>query len=347
MAKSKQRSGSGSAVQRREEMRQQRQNRPNSKSNSRSRSGRKGSRGNQSTSWILIGGIIVAVVVVVGAFIVIGNLQRAATKATPQNFADITHISASAQSTVGAGSVTTNVLGDGTSNNPGLLKAVSSTPILKGPTGKPEFFYMGAEYCPYCAAQRWSMIITLSRFGTFNKPLTSIISSEDNVPTYSFYQSSYSSQYIDFVPMEVEDQNSNPLQTLTPDQQALTNKYDAAPYTTQAGSFPFLDFGNQYVSAGAYDDPTMFVGQSYDQIVKDIQDTNSNVSQSVLGSANYMTAAICKMTSNQPGSVCQSPAIQQIEQQLPAPTSATASTSETQAEVLLNTPALVETRKRA
>ena len=27
---------------------------------------------------------------------------------------------------------------------------------------------MGAEYCPYCAAQRWAMIVALSRFGTFS-----------------------------------------------------------------------------------------------------------------------------------------------------------------------------------
>ena len=32
----------------------------------------------------------------------------------------------------------------------------------------PEILYMGAEYCPYCAAQRWSTIIALSRFGKFS-----------------------------------------------------------------------------------------------------------------------------------------------------------------------------------
>ena len=32
----------------------------------------------------------------------------------------------------------------------------------------PEILYMGAEYCPYCAAQRWATIVALSRFGTWS-----------------------------------------------------------------------------------------------------------------------------------------------------------------------------------
>jgi hypothetical protein len=36
-----------------------------------------------------------------------------------------------------------------------------------------------------------------------------------------------------------------------------------------------------------------------------------------VGNANYITAAICKLTNNQPGSSCSSAALQQIEGQLP------------------------------
>jgi hypothetical protein len=43
---------------------------------------------------------------------------------------------------------------------------ITGAPLTSG--GKPEMLYMGAEYCPYCAAERWSMIVALSRFGTFN-----------------------------------------------------------------------------------------------------------------------------------------------------------------------------------
>ena len=34
--------------------------------------------------------------------------------------------------------------------------------------GKPEVLYMGGEYCPYCATERWSLILALDRFGSFS-----------------------------------------------------------------------------------------------------------------------------------------------------------------------------------
>ena len=42
---------------------------------------------------------------------------------------------------------------------------ISGAALTSG--GKPEMLYIGAEYCPYCAAERWAMIVALSRFGTF------------------------------------------------------------------------------------------------------------------------------------------------------------------------------------
>ena len=48
----------------------------------------------------------------------------------------------------------------------------SPTTIANAPSltlnGKPEVLYIGAEYCPFCAAERWAMIVALSRFGTFS-----------------------------------------------------------------------------------------------------------------------------------------------------------------------------------
>ncbi len=48
-----------------------------------------------------------------------------------------------------------------------LTALPTGTPALTS-GGKPEVFYTGAEYCPYCAAQRWPLIVALSRFGTFS-----------------------------------------------------------------------------------------------------------------------------------------------------------------------------------
>ena len=56
-------------------------------------------------------------------------------------------------------------------------------------------------------------------------------------------------------------------------------------------------------------DPTVLQGKSWSQIAAAMHDPTSPVAQGVLGSANYITAAICKMTNNQPANVCTSPAI--------------------------------------
>ena len=66
----------------------------------------------------------------------------------------VTSVPAATLDQVGAGAVT------------GTPSRISGAPLTSG--GKPEMLYMGAEYCPYCAAERWSMIVALSRFGTFN-----------------------------------------------------------------------------------------------------------------------------------------------------------------------------------
>lgn len=317
MAKTKSRPAS--AAQRREQERQQRQQRTNTNQNTRapqSQTRGRRSRAKKSNSGLYIGGgILLGVLIIVGIFVFIANQQKPATAtATPQVFNTITHVDPSLLATVNTGGVDSTVKS--------LLLPVKSTPVLKGPTGKPEFFYMGAEYCPYCAAQRWSMIVALSRFGQFDKPLTAIIASENNVPTYSFDKSTYTSQYLDFVPVEVEDNQAQPqpLEALSPDQQLLVNKYDGPPYTQSTGAYPFMDIGNQLVSSGAFYPPDILIGNTHQQIADQIKDPNSKISQAVLGSANYITASICNITQNQPASVCTANPIPQVQQNLPKTT---------------------------
>ena len=94
------------------------------------------------------------------------------------------------------------------------------------------------------------------------------------------------------------------LQTPTSAQQALLNKYDTTPYTSEAGSIPFIDFGNKYLSIGTPFIPQVLDGLSWSTIAADLHNPNSAVAKAVDGTANYITAAICKMTGNQPASAC-------------------------------------------
>ena len=79
-----------------------------------------------------------------------------------------------------------------------------NTPALKA-DGKPELLYIGAEYCPHCAAERWPLFVALSKFGTFSPQPGRIHSAnlDGDVPTLTFYGTTYSSPYFTFVPVEV------------------------------------------------------------------------------------------------------------------------------------------------
>src|SRR5436190_2497565 len=308
-----------SAAQRRERERQQRQQRLASNQISQSQTRNKGKK--QSTSnlrqWLLIGGVLVVIAIIIGVFVIFSNQQSGSpngpTQASSQVFKAVTNVDPNVLTTVGTGGV----------QNP--LHAVKGPPpILVGPTGKPQFLYIGAEYCPYCAAQRWATVVALSHFGAFDKLYQTSSSSTDiypSTPTFTFYSghyggSFYTSKYIDFVPVETEDQQQNPLQTPTTDQQNLLNTYDVPPYTTQSGSIPFIDIANQYIMIGASFNVQDLQNLQWQDIANSLSDPTSPVAKDILGTANYMTASICLTTHQQPGSVCNTQVIQKIEQSL-------------------------------
>ena len=324
-----------SAAQRREKQRQQRSQRLNGAQNrvqSTPAAGRRKSttrkRGwNQS---YMVGIVLALLVVIIVAFVVISHIQATVTPpaaTSSQVFNAVTKVDPNILSVVGTGKV----------QNP--LKAIQgSPPALAGPTGKPEFLYIGAEYCPYCAAQRWAMVVALSRFGTFSQLYQTTSSSTDvypSTPTFTFdpklYKAPvYTSQYVDFVSVEetgnVQDNNGNYpiLQTPTAAQQKLISTYDVPPYidASGAGSIPFIDIANKFVviGLGSGFSPQDLAGKQWSDIASSLADTSSTISQHILGSANYLTAGICMATGQQPGSVCSSDAIQTIEKTLPKTT---------------------------
>jgi len=250
---------------------------------------------------LLTAGSVAAVLVIVVAFIVINSFRHssvAAAKSVATAEKQITSVPASTLNSVGKGTATT-------------MFPVTGAPPLTS-QGKPEMLYMGAEYCPYCAAERWAMVVALSRFGTFSNLHLIHSSSTDvypNTPTLSFYKSSYTSQYVDFTPVELFGLKNNgvPLQKPTAAEAALMSKYDVAPYTSVAGQpYPFVDIGNQYLVIGAQYLSSSLAKLTWTQVAADIRNPGSAVAQGVDGAANSITAAICKITNNAPASVCNS-----------------------------------------
>lgn len=183
--------------------------------------------------------------------------------------------------------------------------------------GKPEIVYIGAEWCPYCATERWPLVIALSRFGTFTGLRATHSSTSDVYPgtaTVSFYGSHLTSPYVRFSSVEL---NTNQivggsyglLQRPTRLEAQLLHAFDRLPYSSRPGSIPFIDFGNRYVQTGASYSPQLLQGLTQAQIADQLRNPENPIARGADGTANLMTAAICQLTGNQPLRVCSDPVI--------------------------------------
>jgi thiol-disulfide isomerase/thioredoxin len=248
---------------------------------------------------LVVGGSITVVLAVVAALIAV-KLTR-----TPGHVAPATTDATVERAIASVPAATFNAVGAGTATG---LKAISGQPELIL-DGKPEVLYMGGEYCPYCAAERWAIAAALGRFGVLSGAGFIHSSPTDvypNTPTLSFYKASYTSKYLAFVPVEWYSEQPDQatttgyayLQQPTPQQAAVFDRY--------GGSFPFVDIGNRYLVPQAQYLPSALAGLNWAQVAAAMRDPSSPVATDIDGAANMITAAICKLTHGQPASVCQS-----------------------------------------
>jgi thiol-disulfide isomerase/thioredoxin len=284
---------------------------------------------------LIAGGAIITVIIVAIALVLIRSSSPPTGKtpasdgptgaALAATVRDLTTIPASVLDRAGGGTLATADIGSTTAVGGGYLTPVTGTRLTKN--GKPEVFYLGADFCPYCAAVRWPLIVALSRFGTFTG-LTTVRSGVANgagqaeiypaSPTWTFVGSSYASKYLTFTPVETNSSipdkatgGYTTLQTLTADQQALAATYD------QGGGIPFIDIGNAYVqlSTLAPYGPQDLAGKTWAQLTAAISDPSSALGKNIAASANYLTAAICTQTGNQPATAC-TPAVRALQPRL-------------------------------
>src|SRR4051812_1528155 len=262
---------------------------------------------------LMLAGAAIALVVVVLGTLVVVRLSTGAKTAEPTPVAGaasaemaraVTGVPAAVLDAIGAGAVDT------------VPSPVAGQPALTA-GGKPLVLYVGAEFCPFCAAQRWGVVVALSRFGTFTGLSASRSASDDaypNTATVTFHGTSYTSDYLTFQGVETQTNvrqggGYGPLDSLTAQQEQTVRTYNAPPYVaaTSAGDIPFVDFGNRYLMVGASFKPQLLAGLSAVQIATALADPTSPVAKAVGGSANVFTAAICELTGGQPAAVCTSP----------------------------------------
>jgi hypothetical protein len=265
-------------------------------------------------------GSVAVVLAVVAAFALVKVLGGKSSQAQPSAAGtllpasvsrSVTGVPISTLTAVGAGSV------------PGFLQSSHQqhafTPVTGPPlisNGKPEMLYIGAEFCPYCAGMRWAMAAALSRFGTLS-PLRGSHSAPSpeiypDTATLTFYQSTYTSKYLSFVPVEHQTVDHKPLQSLTQQQERIWSRYEPDPNTR---GYPFTDIGNRYMATVLFA-PAAMAGKTWSQIASAMQDPSSPIARDVDGAANYFTAAICQVTGNRPAGVCSAPFIKNLRGKL-------------------------------
>ena len=204
----------------------------------------------------------------------------------------------------------------GAVNGIGGMSKIAGTPLEQG--GKPLVVYIGAEYCPFCAAERWPLVAALSRFGTFTDLGSTHSATNDvypNTPTFSFKDAKYASKYLALQTVELYgnrpvDGKYPPLQRPTAQQNALIQKYDPK------GTIPFIYLG-KYLQTDASYNPQILAGMSMQQVAHAMRDTNTDQSIAILGTANQITAALCAQTGGRPGNVCSTPAVTAAAKHLP------------------------------
>jgi hypothetical protein len=270
---------------------------------------------------VAVGAVVAIVATLVVVKVVGGSRATVSSGGTgqvpAQVLADVTGVPASAFDAVGAPSGLTS------------LRALPSGAPRLAVGSKPSVLYIGAEYCPYCAAERWVMVVALSRFGSFTGLGATHSSTTDIYPdtqTFTFHGASYSSPYLAFDPVETQTNvpsstgGYTALESPTAQQDQLLQRFDVTALTgTTTGAIPFLDIGGRFVLAGSNFSPQLLQGMTMAQIAQHLRTPDDPVAKAILGSANLLTAAICQATGGKPAGVCSSSGVVAARGRLASP----------------------------
>ena len=171
----------------------------------------------------------------------------------------------------------------------GKFVEVSKDPVRR--SGKLLMFFMGAEYCPYCAAARWAIVRSLQKFGQWDGLKQTISAARDqpflNLPTYDFTKATYNSPYIEFVAREIKDRDFKPLQKLLKTEEKLVRKHDPKK------EIPFLLIGGRFSQVGSGFPPKIFIGHTFRQTETELKKIESEIRKTIDEEANVISALLC------------------------------------------------------
>jgi len=180
---------------------------------------------------------------------------------------------------------------------------------LKRQSGKSIVFFMGAGFCPFCAAERWAIVNALSNFGKWEALVETASADHDekylNIPTVSFTHAKYVSDYVEFVGRETADRNIEPLQELGEKDYEILDTFNPDQI------IPFLLIDGQFMQAGAGYSPQILEGMDHAKVRAELTNPASPVGKAMKTEIDNITALVCKSIAGK-GNVCSSDNIKNL-----------------------------------
>ena len=198
----------------------------------------------------------------------------------------------------------------------GEVERVSDEPLLDD--GRPVLFFMGAQYCPFCAAQRWALIEATSRFGEWSGlgPFASPSGMDGfgSVPTFDLAAARFTSDVLSVRTKEIADASGRRLQDLDDLEAGLVDAFNprgSVPFIVAAGA------GGQMTIDLAFS-PGLLHGNGFEKI-RDAVGAGEDTAavRAIAGQADAITAVLCTMTGGVPSAPCRAPVVVELMRRLP------------------------------
>ena len=173
----------------------------------------------------------------------------------------------------------------------GKFMHVTNEP-LKRSSGKSLVFFMGAGFCPFCAAERWAIVSALNNFGKWEGITESTGAGHDekylNIPTLNFAQAKYTSNYVEFIGRETADRNFEPLQDLSEKDHEILDTFNPDQI------IPFLLIDGQFMQVGSGYSPAILEGMDHEKVKTELENPLSPVGKAMRAEIDNISALVCK-----------------------------------------------------
>lgn len=170
---------------------------------------------------------------------------------------------------------------------------------LKRASGKSLVFFMGAGFCPFCAAERWAIVEALGKFGKWEGLVETTSADHDekylNIPTVSFARAKYESEYVEFVGRETADRNFEPLQELEEKDYEILDTFNPDQI------IPFLLVDGQFMQVGSGYSPQILEGMDHAKVKAELGNPASPVGKAMQAEIDNIAALICKSIGGKAG----------------------------------------------